>query len=266
MSNWARYFTEADDLIPSVVTVSGSAEDTGYPASSLILPYGSTNRPAKLTTTTGWWKFIFAGPVSPLYAMLTYHNWDAGRAVFLQGNSVDNFAAPPFQQAFVIPTHHADGWPVNSLLTLTGAPSYRYWLLISEEANSLTLDLRRLHLFSAIHEMPADVRFGVSFRETHRDIAHETGLGLETVYDLGGKEREIDGELPSVGAGAETFQEIRRAVHGRVFPWVFVPDFRVNDPWWVRFTEPTGSYVHEDANYYPQRFAIREVARGLPWP
>src|SRR3990167_2126369 len=244
MSAYSLYALPADDLATTAV-ITASAEDSGYVAANLAQAYDANlNRPAKLTTTSGNWVLDLGTAQTINYAALVYHNLDAALDVKLEGNATDSWGAPSFSQAFTIPTWQADDWTLSPYITCSGTRTFRYWRLLVNAANSLTVDVRRLMLLSTLRTFPADIRMGYKISELHRDIGQETDLGIPTFYDLGGKERMIDGETPTVGTAVETFRELRRAVSGHVKPWLFIPDSRVNDAWYVRFTEATGSGQH----------------------
>ena len=266
MSAYCLYALPSDDKSVGA-TVTASAEDSGYVAANLAQGYDANqNRPAKLTTTTGNWVFDLLSAQTIDYVALIYHNLDAGLSVSIQGNASDSWGAPSLSQAITIPAHHADGWPVNPFQALTGSRTFRYWRLLISGTNSLTIDLRRCLLLSTLRTFPADLRMGVRFSEMHRDLVEMTELGIDTVYDLGGKERMIDGDVPTRGTAATDFLTLRRTVNGRVQPWLFVPDSRVNDAWFVRFVDPTDSFSYQANSYYPHGFTVKEVARGVPWP
>ena len=117
------------------------------------------------------------------------------------------------------------------------------------------------------------VRWGVVEEEDHGIVEMMTELQVETIYDLGGKRRELTGEMFLRQVGATQFQALVRSTHGRVIPWLLQPFEDVNDVYLVRFSgrtfyrrldvpdpDPAGGYVQV------VRVQVKEVSRGLPWP
>jgi len=265
------YALPADDLAPSAAAITASAEDTGYPAEWLVTE--NPAQPAKLTTTSGSWVLEFASPITLAAVALIYPQLDAGLSVVLEGNTGDTWATPAFSQAITIPGPHPDDQAISPIAELTGAPSYAFWRLHVIGTNSVPVAVGRLMLLATLRmfEDGTSVRWGVVEEEDYGIVEMPTELGVETIYDLGGKRRELSGEWLLREEGAQQFLELRRATHGRVTPWLLWPFEGVNDVYLVRWSDrasyrridvpdPDGGYVQL------VRCQVKELSRGLPWP
>jgi hypothetical protein len=262
---FGKYSLPGDDIAATYATVvTASAEDPDYLAVNIAS--GSPSRPAKLTTTSGWFVYDFGVAVNIAAVALIYHNLDAGLAVTIQANVADAWGAPPVSQALTIPAHHEDGWPVSPWALIAGSPSYRWWRLNITGVNSLTIAIGRWVLVGALRQLTEDVLWGEEEREEHTIVEQRTELGIETIYDLGGKRRHFSGEFGILNTSAATLQSLYRSAKGRTLPWLLVPDTAVNDAWFVRFEESQFSRTRETYNHNRIPFRVQELARGLPWP
>jgi hypothetical protein len=123
-------------------------------------------------------------------------------------------------------------------------------------------------LLAAIREIENDVRWGVVETEHYQFISHRTQFLVETVYDMGGKERAINGEVALTNDVAGDFISIFQRAKNRIQPWLLIPDADADDPdaWLVRAEDPFWSRTRETINHNIFPFRVREVSRGLPFP
>lgn len=262
------YALPLDDLTQGdSVTVSAEAnEESAYGAVQLIAE--GPARPAGITADNGRWIIDAGAPISPVAAAALYHNIDAGTGTMrLEANSSDSWGSPPWTQDFVVPSATEDGWSVSPWMFLEGSPSYRYWALAVDGPNSIDpIRVGRLMLLGTLRQMQNDVRWGVIEEEEHHILEHATDLGIETIYELGGKRRRFSGEFALDNSTSNEFITLCRSAKSRLTPWLLIPDETVNDAWIVRFEEPRWARTREiiDHNIFPYR--VRELARGLPWP
>ncbi len=262
------YLLPSDDKGPNtgVVTVSPggspSDEDPDYVGENLFS--GNPSRPAKLTTTSGYWEKVYSSPIAVIGAAVIYHNFDAGLDVTIEGGS----GSPgPFSESFVIPTHREDGWTISPWVLFDSVQTWDTWRLSVNGTNSLPLNVGRLILFGAIRELASDVRWGVEEVEDHQVIAHETELGVEPgIYNLEGPRRSFAGEFALLNTSAAELISLHRSARNRVRPWLLIPDQAVNDAWYVRFADTTWSRTREAPNHNIFPYRVRELSRGLPWP
>lgn len=273
---FGRYALPQDDLlVDPLVIVTASAEDSEYPAENITgrTTSGHLNvpsRPAKLTQGEGWWKFDLGSAQTVYGAALLYHSLDETLQMTLQGHTSDDFTSPSFEQDFDPHVHHDDGWPVSPWMAFDAGETYRYWriVLAGSPSNSVDLQVGRLWLQGGapFRQIETDVRYGGVLEEEHGLVEHGTELGVETIYDLGGKRRAFSGELGYRDDEAASLIRLARSAHSRVRPWLLIPDEDVNDAWIVRFQENKWAQTLENPNFSTFPFRVRELSRGLPWP
>lgn len=255
---FGRYALPGDDVAPNA-TVVASSPVTGYEASYLVS--ATPSRPAQLGATSGYFDLTLPSAETILAAALIYHNLDAGLA---DVELIFGAGSPNDVETFTIPTHHEDGWPVSPWMEFTPHTTDTIRLNFGT-ANSLNIQVGRLLLLTALRDLGHDVRYGVEEIEEHGIIVQETVLGVETVYDLGGKRRSFVGEFGLIDSEANELLTLHRSARGRVLPWLLVPDEAVNDAWIVRFEGPV-SRTRDNPNHNVFPFRVRELSRGLPWP
>lgn len=265
------YALPDDDLAPTAITITASAEDSGYPAENLVTE--NPAQPAKLTTTSGTWVLEFASPVTPVAVVLVYPQLDAGLTVVLEGNSANTWATPSISQVIPIPGPHEDDQAISPIVEIPSPGSCAFWRLHIVDPNSVPVAVGRLMLLGALRtfEDGTSVRWGVVEEEDYGIVEMTTDLGVETVYDLGGKRRELIGEMLLREEGAQQFLTLRRATHGRVRPWLLWPFEGVVDAYLVRWSDRISSRrleVPDLEEGYVQlvRCQVKELSRGLPWP
>lgn len=263
---FGKFALPTDDRAGLATSIVASAEDPEYPAENLVATSttGHLNlpsRPAELTTNDGYWDLGFASPIDIVGAAVIYHNFDEGLDVTLELGSGSPFAT---SVPIPIPAHHADGWPVSPWVEFAAVSADAVRLSINE-ANSLPPQVGRLLLLAAIRQLEDDVRWGVEETEEHGFIEHRTALGVDTIYDLGGKRRAVNGEITLIDSRCGDFQAIFQQARTRVQPWLLIPDAGENDAWLVRW-EQGKSRVRETLNHNIFPFRVRELARGLPFP
>lgn len=265
---FGRYALPSDDLAgtaTSVVVVGGSPsdEDPEYLAENLIAPTNTghlnlPSRPAKLLTVSGGWTLFFGAPITLGALALIYHNLDEALDVTLEpsGGTPISITIPPWTE---------DGWSVSPFLEFDPQTADE-WALMINGANSRDVQVGRLLLFAALRDMENDVRWGVVEEEEHGLIEQPTELGIETIYDLGGKRRSFSGELALMNAEAGDLITLFRTARARILPWLLIPDENINDAWLVRFEENRWSRTRENIQHNIFPFRVKELSRGLPWP
>lgn len=252
---FGRYALPSDDLA-TTATVTASAEDPGYLAANLVR--NPPSRPAKLTTTSGYWDLVFAAPITVGAMAMPYHNIESGLDVTLEpdgGTPID----------IVIPSWHQDGTPISPWQEFTPQTSDT-WRLAINAPNTLAVDVGRLMLFTALRDLGNDVRWGVEENEEYGLIEHATELNVELIAPIGGKRRSFSGEFALRDTDAATLTGLFRSAQSRYLPWLLIPDATVNDAWIVRLEENKFSRVRETINHNIFPFRVRELSRGTPWP
>lgn len=264
---FGRFALPTDDRASLASSIVASVSDAEYPASNIVAASNTghlnlPSRPAKLGATSGYFELSFSPAIDVLAAAIIYHNLDEGLDVTLEAG---NGGVGSFSTALTIEAHHPDGWPVSAW-TEFSPQTYDTWRLSINAANSLDVQVGRLMLLAAIRDIGNDVRWGVVETEEHGRLEHRTELDVETIYDLGGKRRAINGEIQLVDSLVGDFVSIYRQARSRVQPWLLVPDAGEVDAWLVRFEDPGWSRTHDNPenNIFP--FRVKEVSRGLPFP
>jgi hypothetical protein len=243
----------------------GGTEDAEYPAENLVASSNTghlnlPSRPAKIEEDTGYWELGFSSPISIMAAAIIYHNFDEGLDVDLVINGTTTVPV-------TIPAPFVDGWTKSPWVEFSPISASTVRLAVNG-TNSLPLQVGRLMLLAAIREIENDVRWGVVETEHYQFISHRTQFLVETVYDMGGKERAINGEVALTNDVAGDFISIFQRAKNRIQPWLLIPDADADDPdaWLVRAEDPFWSRTRETINHNIFPFRVREVSRGLPFP
>lgn len=268
---FGRYNLPSDDILAAhwdSVVITASDEDPAYPLTN----WGDRKpaKPSKLLDTSGWWEFDFLVPVNVAIVSAIYHNFDPGLDVVWKWGSAAGLASPAGSQALTIDPWMEDEWPYNPWEALGSTPTYRYWRLEvglgSSPANSQNLVLGRPYLGGAIRDLTNDVRWGVEETEEWIHVETATQLGVEDIFELGGKRRRFAGEFALENSTAPTLISLHRSAKGRLKPWLLIPDAGVNDARFVRFDENRWSRTRETINHNIFPFRVQELSRGIPWP
>ncbi len=259
---FGRYALPTDDAA-GAGTVTASAADPDYPAGNLVAASNSghlnlPSRPAKLTAGTGYWDVTLPGATAVVAAALIYHNLDAALNVTLEPSG-----GTPVP--ITIPAHTEDGATVSPWVEFAPQTA-TVWRLAINGTNSINAQVGRLLLLTSLRELATDVRWGVEEIEDHDLIEHTTERGVETIYDLGGKRRSFSGEFGVPDDQAGSLISLARSAHGRVQPWLLIPDEAVNDAWLVRYQESRWNRTRATLNFNTMPFSVRELSRGVQWP
>lgn len=265
---FGRYALPSDDVAGTADTVIGSAEDSEYPAENLVAPTNTghlnlPSRPAKLTTTSGYWELTFPAPVEIVGAAIIYHNFEEGLDVTIEAGAGSPMS---FSQAIDIPASFENDWTISPWVLFDSPQTFDTWRLSINEANYLNPSVGRLLLLTALRDLENDVRWGVVEDEEQGQIEHATEGKVETLYELFGPRRSFLGELALSNDKANQLITLHRSARNRILPWLLIPDEGINDAWFVRFQEPRWSRTREmvEHNIFP--FRVQELSRGLPWP
>lgn len=265
---FARYALPSDDLAGTASSVTGSAEDSGYPAEYLVADdtTGHLNlpsRPAKLTTTTGYFDLAFSSPITVRAAAVIYPRVTSGLSgVTLIGGG------GAFTQPITIPTspQTGDDWMLSPWVEFASAQTYNAWRLNFANASSDPIQVGRLLLLGQLRELETDLRYGLEEQEERSTIEHATEFGVETIFDMYGVRRRCSGEMGLRDDETADLRALWRNARNRVQPWLLIPDADVNDAWFVRFENNAFSRTLETVGFHTLPFSVREVSRGMPWP
>jgi hypothetical protein len=262
------YALPSDDVAAEASTVIGSAEDSEYPAENLVAPTNTghlnlPSRPAKLTTTSGYWDFEFDDPITLVGVVLVYPNFDSGLDVTIEAGTGSPLT---FSEQIPVPNDWENDWMPSPYVIFDEPQTFASWRISINEANTYPVQIGRVLLLTAIRDLENDVRWGVVEDEEQGQIEHATEAGVELLYELFGPRRSFQGELALKNDKSSELITLYRSARNRILPWLLIPDAGINDAWFVRFQEPRWSRTREmiEHNIFP--FRVTELSRGLPWP
>lgn len=269
----ALVYARADENVApdAIVTIDNGTESTSFPIAGAagVAPIADLN-PAKeksFTTTTGGIVFNFGSAQILDGIAIIHHVLDASLAnVQIQGNATDVWTSPTLDVNVPIPAGHADGFPVNPWVDLTGEGSrtFQYWRLNFGTANSVPIKLGQVLLLSNLRFVTKNFEIGALEEEEHRIIPLETDFGIEAIFDFGVKRRQLIGRIVTDNTESDTWFETKRQTRGRARAWFIARDRDVNDAMFVRFVNPSGyGRVLRSHGVHVLPFQVKEVSRGL---
>lgn len=265
------YSLPADQVADNAtITLDTGTIDTDYPIANLT--DGNLGKPCKLTTKTGAWTFDFGAAQRVDYVVLGPHNLDAALTVKIQGNASASWATPTVDTTITIPAAADDGQRITAWKDLTGVTGYatggfRYWRLHVSGTNTANVAIGEVWLGALKRVFATDMgrnyRWAFHVDERRALVEQQTQYGVITTYDLQTRTRALRGELRLSDSGLTAFQTWHRAMRGRHYPTIFVPDSTVNDAWWVRQMRDW-SVQRRFTNINDLDFTLDELAAGLP--
>jgi len=265
---FGKYALPTDDVAAEAASVVGSAEDSEYPAENLVAPTNTghlnlPSRPAKLTTTSGYWDLEFNDPITVVGVALIYTNFDSGLDVTIEAGTGSPLT---FSQAVPVGNDWENDWMPNPFVLFDSPETHTHWRLSINEANTYPVQVGRLLLLTDIRDLENDVRWGVVEDEEQGQIEHATEARVELLYELFGPRRSFVGELALMNDTSSELITLYRTARNRILPWLLIPDIDINDAWFVRFQEPKWSRTREMIQHNIFPFRVTELSRGLPWP
>ena len=264
------YQLPTDNLAATgTLTVQSGTEDTAYSKANIY--DGNPAKPAKLTTTTGAWRWDFGSAKQLDIVAVIHHNLTAGLNVRIQGNATDAWGAPSLDQAFMIPANHEDGMPVNpwldlsALVPIAGNRTFQFWRLVVVGVNAAAVAIGDVWLGQTKRQMAINIHWGLEETDEHPVVEHETSHKVQTVYDLNTKVRKIAGEVETTDAGASDLLAWHRACSGRVKLTLVVLDPSKNDCLLARWMAPELAVQRNFKNSNLVKLGWQELSRGMPF-
>lgn len=250
----------------ATITVQSGTEDTDYPVA--YLTDNRITRPAKLTTTTGAFQFEFLGSQRLDLFALGPHNLTGGLSVKLQGHTSATWGSPAFSADVVIPTVREDGvrpMPFLDLTTATGysAGGFRYWRLVVVGTNAAPIAIGEVWMSAAKRTFTEAYRWSYEVDEERFIEEHVTEYGMVIVYDLQIRKRRFRASFPASDATVAEITAWHRAMKGRVYGSLFIPNDSTNDAWWVVLPKDW-TRASVAPNFHDIQIDIEELAQGLP--
>jgi len=272
----ALWFSPLDDAAKDAIAVTSSAEDPQYLAANAILE--DPQRPAGLTTTTGWVKLQLGAPTEIVAAAFVYPNLDEDLAgVVIQGDSADDFSSP-WEQAIPIgpPLQRVPfytNWVKSQLVIFDTPQTFAWWRWYVPNANSLPIRLGRFLLFTTQRDVDLFLEGDMPEGYKVGNVRSVTEMEKAVVTPVAGPQRRLDLTWigSDIGAGSAPVQdaaEFRQLIADAgvdAIPWMLAPFFTA-DPWFGRIKPESLNITHMRGGAVRVTFTYEEESRGLPYP
>lgn len=261
------------DNVVGNATITSSGSPSDFPVANLW--DGAPGSPAKLTATTGWFKFQYAAPqiielVSIIHANLT----PSLTNVNIQGNATDSWGAPSFNQSFVIPGYRGTGLPVNPFLDLRSLPGYNpsgflWWRLNFGTANGANISIGEFWMSPIYREFPYGIQRGATRNWKFNNSIDVTDAGQTVGYELAAAQRRINFNIDFLGISnpdkvvKETIISWIEYCRGRLRPFLIVQDSTLNDAILAKGDEDEPGYATSSFGKHDMSLNILEVGRGV---
>lgn len=263
---YARY----DDLIrPDWTLTTGTAQSSDYDVTNLSgepdpsLPCWITGTSIDVRSDLGIAYDLAA-------VALINHTFDAALNVRFQANSSSSFTSPAVDEAFTIETAYSDGFACHALIDLTAlAAHYRYVRIYNASANSRTVAIGDVVLVSEWRTLDPSIAHAYQRPQTHYVSRQTSKRGVQSVYDLGSRSRQLLGKLNAIAPGdLDTVMDWRDEQHQSARPMLIQLDEhstsrRGREPYLARFIQATAvpiSQFHEIA--YDLEMQFEELGGG----
>lgn len=248
-------------------TITASAADSNYPVANLCTP--DPTKPAKLTTTTGWWKVYFGATRQRVdIVALIHHNLQAGLEVRIQGNDTDTWTSPTLNTTFTLGAQTNDGLYPNCWLDLTGVSGYTtngfyYWRLYIVGTNGVNCGVGCLWLGKLKRTLERNLLWGSERMVLRKIVEHQTARGVSSRYDLGHVARGSQFTVDASPTGASDIDAWWRSCKGQLLPSLLIPDPTADDAWLGLLLKPQLSWTRaaKMSNVFKLEFV--ELVRGL---
>jgi hypothetical protein len=267
------YQYPTDNVVGNATTITTSGNPSDYPPS--FLWDAAPGSPAKLSATSGWFLFQFPGAQVVQLASLIHSNLAAGLSnVNIQANSINNWAAPPFNQSFTIPTWRKNGFPYNPWLDLRSLPGYNpagyaWWRISFGTVNAANISVGELWLGSTYRSFPYGNRPGSDRGWKFNNSIDTTDAGFTLGYELAGPQRRNSFTVDYLSMSAPD-KTIRDELHdwievcrGSLRPFLMVMDTTVNEAQLVKWSEDEISYSTSSLGKHELSIDVLEVGRGV---
>lgn len=257
------YTRYSDNLANAVIPeVSDGFEETGYPPSNL--GDGDPSRPAKLTSLTGAWIWDFGTAKSMQVGAIIHHNLGPSATVVLQGNTVDSWGAPPFDEAFPTLTRHANGFRPGLYLDLrSAAPSYRFWRIAILTVNDAPIAIGEVILSESLRELVPGIRYKQTEKDVTPSITHRTMFGVQMTYGLNVEIRRLEAESPATEVSLNDIRQWWWDAHGSERPFLVIKNAPDPEVMLMRFDMEELETNREMTNFNPVKLNFIEASRGL---
>lgn len=242
-----------DFISLGTTALSMTNANTDYPAANM-----ATNNPgkvAKATTTSTVITMNGTANVTIEGFCIFNHN--------LFGATVTLANPAGYSQTITIPARRSSGAVVNAWrdCRLDANRTDDDWTLTITGA-SANIQIGRLYLVETWYAFP--LQWDLEWEDTRRTSDPiETFNGSLVMYDTQVNIRKAKGRVVSASAFTDVY-DLFHAAKGRVKPWVYIPDYTVNDACYMQFQTPTLTWKQQAPLYTPVDIAIQEASSGPP--
>lgn len=246
-----RYARPADDAIEFAedlgLSLGMTNEDPDYPVLNLLDDDPATVAWATANGTTITLNFTTA--VTPKAIALI--NTNAAVATI---NGIDIPIPPP---QFFTSADRLNPW---RFLTLPSGTLYT--LTLAAEPGEPRVWIGRICLLREL--WPLNVRYGFSIGVTRPGrVFLTTRLGSKIVHDADIRLRTASGVV-NLKEDEMMLRGLEASARGQLTPWVFIPDDRENDAWYVRFRTDEFLTTYPDYDVAEIPLAVEELSNGPP--
>lgn len=261
------------DNVVGNATITSSGSPSDFPVSYLW--DGAPGSPARLTATSGWFLFQFAGAQPIQLVSLIHSNLAAGLTnVNIQGNGSNLWTSPSFNQSFTIPTWRKNGFPRNPFLDLRNLAGYNpagfaWWRLNFGTANTGNISIGELWMSPTYRSFPYGNRPGSDRGWKFNNSIDTTDAGQTVGYELAGPQRKANFTIdllgmsaPEIAARDDVFDWIE-VCRGGLRPFLYIPDTNVNEAMLVKGEEEEPTYSTSSLGKYELSLNMLEVGRGV---
>jgi len=233
-------------------TLTYSSQSVNFPASNVRHRWHT--KYWESTGDSGEWLLLDAGSaISALAFAIKNHNFTVNATVKIQGNSVNDWASPPFEQALNIN---------SDIMTefFTETQSHQYWRLYIDDSSNPDGVVRVGRIFLGGYFEP-ERNFSIGYSYVHEDpslVMLSEGGQLSSI--IRPKFRRFVYQFVALrDSDVDTFKSIYegKGLTGNFFVCEDADD-RLNKTYYVRFSTPL-EIVNRIANYYDVRIELEEL-------
>jgi len=231
---------------------SGTA-DSAHPLTNLNSPYAHL-----LSKTTGTSATYRGTIASTALKGVAFINCGAGLAGLTV--AVTNNGAMPSQN-LVIPSVYPDGVQLNAFLDLRAVTTAGTQWNFAITGASANISVGKILLIRDLDEI--QVLWSVGVKERKPTIIHRTDYDVALGYRKAVRFRQWRVQIGRESQRA-AWTTLRRGSEGPTQPFLWVPDYTVNDPAYAWFPEPEWEHLRHTPLHTPFTDQIEECNPGAP--
>lgn len=237
------------DLVRSA-TLSMTNEDPDFPVENA--QDDDPGLPAKATLPETVITITLPVANEPEVLVIINHNLEGATVVLANGVG--------FSESVTVPDRTRSGLCINIFFDMRGLANRNddAWTLTVTGA-SADVAFGRIILAASVEQLFVE-KDSLKIRPDHLTSEPlRTFFGKTLKFDKAVRQRAASLALRTIEDQA-VIAAAEEAAHGKVVPWVFVPDEDVNDAWFVEFESVDWSYI--DGAQRPASASVREISMG----